>query len=148
MDLTGSFHGQLHANCVERGGAGILLLGIPGSGKSDLTLRLLEHGFSLVADDRVDISDGVARAPAALAGLLEVRGMGILRMRYTEWATIALAIELEASPVRLPGPRRHEALNVPLWALDPAPASAVARVSLALSCILGHATQLSGAFTA
>jgi HPr kinase/phosphorylase len=148
MDLAGSFHGQLHANCVERGGAGILLLGIPGAGKSDLTLRLLEHGFSLVADDRVDIADGVARAPSALAGLLEVRGLGILRVNYTEWATIALAIELEASPVRLPSPRRHQALGVPLCTLNPAPASAVLRVSLALSCVLGHTKQLAGAFAA
>jgi HPr kinase/phosphorylase len=148
MDLAGSFHGQIHANCVERGGAGVLLLGTPGSGKSDLTLRLLEHGFSLVADDRVDIANGVARAPAELAGLLEVRGLGILRMRYTEWAVVALAIELGAPSERLPSPRRHAALNVPLVQVDPHPASAASRVALALCCTLGQAEQVAGAFKA
>jgi HPr kinase/phosphorylase len=146
MDIAGVFHGQLHANCVERGGAGVLLLGESGSGKSDLTLRLMEHGFSLVADDRVDIANGVARAPAALAGLLEVRGLGVLRVRYTEAATIVLAIALGSRPVRLPAPQRYEALGVPLVTLDPLGASAAVRVRLALECALGHATPIVGAF--
>ena len=62
-----------------RSGAGVLLLGPPGSGKSDLVLRLLERGFMLVADDRVEIEGGIARPPPPLAGLLEVRGLGIVR---------------------------------------------------------------------
>jgi HPr kinase/phosphorylase len=146
MDDTGRFHGQLHANCVERGGAGVLLFGSSGSGKSDLTLRLLENGFSLVADDRVDISDGVARPPEALAGLLEVRGLGILRMRFTPSASIRLAIELAAPAARLPAPRVHPMLGVPFVAVNPKAPSATSRVALALACALGHAEQLSGAF--
>ena len=62
---------QIHASCAARDGAGVLLLGPPGSGKSDLVLRLLDRGFTLVADDRVVIEDGHASAPAALAGLLQ-----------------------------------------------------------------------------
>ncbi len=100
----------------------------------------------MVADDRVDIANGVARAPAAVAGLLEIRGLGILRMRYTEWAAIALVIELGAPPDRLPLPRRHPTLGVPVLALDPAPASAVSRVGLALACTQGHVMAVAGAF--
>ena len=52
---------QIHGSCASRDGNGVLLIGPPGAGKSDLVLRLLARGFDLVADDRVDIEDGVAR---------------------------------------------------------------------------------------
>src|SRR6516162_9304950 len=79
---------QIHASCAARDGAGVLLLGPPGSGKSDLALRLLDCGFMLVADDRVEVEGGVARPPPALAGLLEVRGLGILRLPYLQSARL------------------------------------------------------------
>ena len=123
-----------------------MLLGRSGSGKSDLALRLVEQGFLLVADDRVEIADGVARAPASLAGLLEVRGLGILRMRYSRQARIALAVELDGAPMRMPVPRRHAELGVPMLTLDAAPVSAAYRVALALGCALGQVEQVAGAF--
>src|SRR5271154_890830 len=98
---------QIHASCVAREGAGVLLLGRPGAGKSDLALRLLEVGFALVADDRVDIRDGLARAPEALAGLLEVRGLGIVRLAHVSAARVVLAVELGGEVARLPAPRRY-----------------------------------------
>ncbi len=73
---------QIHGSCACRAGDGVLLIGSPGAGKSDLVLRLLARGFDLVADDRVDIVDGMARPVPALAGLLEVRGLGIVRLAY------------------------------------------------------------------
>jgi HPr kinase/phosphorylase len=123
----------------------VLLLGPPGSGKSDLVLRLLDHGFALVADDQVDVEDGIARPPAALAGLLEVRGLGLVRVSHAPEARIRLAVTL-ARGERLPAPAIYAPLGVPMVHIDPAACSAPRRVALALDCALGRTTQLAGAF--
>jgi len=141
---------RLHASCAARanaqGGDALLLLGPPGSGKSDMLLRLLRHGFSLVADDQVIIEDGRARAPASLAGLLEVRGLGLFRLNYLPMATLRLVITLGQGADRLPEPRRHEVLDLPEITLDPALVSAPERAVLALDAACGRITQLAGAF--
>ena len=125
----------------------MLLLGPSGSGKSDLLLRLLDRGFALVADDRVELEGGVASAPAALAGLLEVRGLGLVHLPYVERATVALAVELGQGE-RLPAPATHSPSGQPLVHVDPAAASAPERVAMALDCALGRTRQLAGAFAA
>ena len=137
---------QIHASCVCRDGAGVLLLGPSGCGKSDLVLRLLECGFVLVADDRVDIADGIASAPEALAGLLEVRGLGILQLSHVKQSRLVLAVSLSGVGERLPEPDCHAVLDLPLMTIDPSAASATARVSRALDCALGHTAQIAGAF--
>lgn len=139
---------QLHASCVALDGIGVVFLGPSGAGKSDLALRMIDRGFVLVADDRVEILNGMAYPPAALAGLLEVRGLGILRLPHVPGARVALAVELGPDQPRLPAPRRHAALGVPLLALDPRPASTAQRVALALDCVHGRIAQTAGAFTA
>ena len=139
---------QFHGSCAARDGFGVLLMGPPGSGKSDLLLRLLPRGFDLVADDRVDVIDGIASAPPPLAGLLEVRGLGIMRLPHRAQATLALVVDLGALPSRLPMPARHAALDLPQVGIDAAAASAPERVALALDCALGRAVQLAGAFVA
>ncbi len=139
---------QIHGSCACRDGAGVLLLGPPGSGKSDLVLRLLGHGFTLVADDRVDIEKGVARAPEGLAGLLEIRGLGIIRLPAASEARLALAVDLALPRPRLPEPTRHPDLDIPVIGLDAASVSAALRVGLALDCALGRVAQLAGAFAA
>ncbi len=142
---------RLHASCAARanaqGGDAILLLGPSGSGKSDLLLRLLRHGFMLVADDQVIIENGLARAPDILAGLLEVRGLGIFRLPYMQTATIRLAAQMGREADRLPLPRRHNALGVPEVTLDPALPSAPERAALALEAACGRMAQTAGAFT-
>ncbi|MDX1541962.1 MAG: HPr kinase/phosphatase C-terminal domain-containing protein [Geminicoccaceae bacterium] len=128
---------RLHASCVALGGRGILLRGRPGSGKSDLALRLIDAGGSLVADDQVLIERHrqtlLARAPATLQGLIEVRGIGILRLDASE-ARLALVVDLDPVAERLPDPTVCRLLDVPLPAirLDPRAPSAAAIVRVAL----------------
>lgn len=136
---------QIHASCAARQGAGVLLLGAPGAGKSDLLLRLLDHGYDLVADDRVEVEHGIARPPARLAGLIEVRGLGILRFPFRAEAALALAVELGAGD-RLPRPERRH--GVPLVRIEAAHASAAARVTAALRCALGELPMVAGAMAA
>ena len=137
---------RVHGTCVARGGAGVLIVGPSGAGKSDLALRLLDRGFSLVADDQVDISDGLARAPAALAGLLEVRGLGIVRLPYLPDVKLNVVIALTDHIERLPVPERHAGLDLPVVRMNAAAASAPDRVALALDCALGRVAQYAGAF--
>lgn len=139
----------IHATCVALAGTGLLLRGASGSGKSDLALRLIDGGALLVADDRVALAleDGrvVARPPAALAGFLEVRGLGPMPMPSTAAAPVALVIDLVpgASIERLPEPRSCAYLGIvlPLFALDPFEASAPAKVR-----VMVHAAATAGAW--
>lgn len=139
---------RVHGSCASRGGGAVLIVGPPGSGKSDLVVRLLARGFSLVADDQVDVQDGVASPPPALAGLLEVRGLGIVRLDPTYPVPLRLVVELGPQPERLPQPARDTRFDLPLLRLDPTTASAPERVSLALDCAMGRVTQVAGAFAA
>lgn len=136
---------QIHGSCAARDGHGVLLLGPSGAGKSDLLLRLLHHGFALVADDRVCIEDGWARAPDPLAGLMEVRGLGIMRWPFMKQVRLALAVQL-AKPPRMPEPARHPETALPLVLIDPAKPSAPIRVAVALDCALSRVSQVAGAF--
>lgn len=94
---------NIHANCVDIDGKGILILGAPGSGKSDLSLRLI-HRFAarLVADDRCEIERKgeklFVKAPINLAGLMEVRGLGIIKFPYQTSTEIKIVIELVENP--------------------------------------------------
>lgn len=138
---------QMHASCAARDGEAVLLLGPPGAGKSDMVLRLLDHGFTLVADDRVEIGgDGMARPADALAGLLEVRGVGIVRLPHVAPARLRLGVALAPGAMRLPAPARHPDLDLPMVTIDPAAPSAARRVALALDCALGRVPQVAGAF--
>ena len=135
----------LHATCVARDGAGVLLLGPPGAGKSDLALRLLARGFDLVADDQVILTGTEAAPPPALAGLLEIRGLGIIRRPFV--APVRLALRVRLGP---PGPRLPQALPPGLAEiqLDAAAPSAPERVAMALDCATGRAVAVAGAFAA
>ena len=145
----------LHASSVAREGDAVLLLGPPGSGKSDLVLRLIDRGWRLVADDQVALAAeaGLLRAapPPALRGMLEVRGLGLFRdLPVAAPATLRLVARLvpRAELVRLPEPERwsEAGIALPLIRLDAFAASAVARLALALDAALGRARQHAGAF--
>ena len=116
---------------------GVLVEGPAGAGKSDLALRALAQGFSLVADDRVLLwtSGGrlFGRAPDALAGLLEVRGLQVIGVPALPLAEVVLIARCGA-PERIPEPRFTEILGValPLIEFDPREASAPAKLGRAL----------------
>lgn len=110
---------NIHATCVKlASGAGVLLMGPSGSGKSDLAIRLIDGGAVLVADDRCDLSvEGsslIARPPATLAGLIELRGVGIVTIPYAELVAVSLVVELvpRADVVRLPEPEQFTQLGI------------------------------------
>jgi HPr kinase/phosphorylase len=130
----------LHASCVELSGTGVVLLGPSGSGKSDLALRLIDGGARLVADDRVTIERCgerlVARAPEAIAGLIEVRGLGIMRVEHCPSSALGLVVALGcAPPPRLPERTTYEVLGLalPYLELDSRAPSACAKIRLALA---------------
>lgn len=149
---------RMHGSCAARAGMGVLLLGRSGSGKSDLSLRLIERGFDLVADDQVVIEDGVARPPDNLAGLIEIRGIGLLHLPHVAPVRLALVLALddptareagsgepnEPGDARLPQPRRDRRLGLPLLRIAAFEASAGLRVDLALDCIAGRRRLLAG----
>jgi HPr kinase/phosphorylase len=122
------------------------MVGPPGSGKSDLALRLLSRGFELVADDQVDIMDGIASCPKELAGLLEARGVGIVRLPYRPQARLALIVELNVHAERLPYPMQHPDLRLPVVRIDATAPSAPDKIALALDCATGRISQVAGAF--
>jgi HPr kinase/phosphorylase len=136
---------RLHASCAARGDDGVLLVGPPGAGKSDLLLRLIDRGFQLVADDQVDIDDGYARAPPPPAPVGEARGLGILRLKHQTCAKVALVVALQRGE-RLPMPARYDSLDLPMVCLDPWSVSAPLLVELALDGALGKLPFVTGAF--
>jgi HPr kinase/phosphorylase len=136
---------RLHASCAARDDAGVLLIGPSGAGKSDLLLRLIDRGYTLVADDQVEILGLTASAPPALAGLLEVRGLGIVRLPYLASTRLALVVMLQRGE-RMPMPTRYDDLDLPMVSVDPWTASAPLLVGLSLAAAQGKQPFVTGAF--
>ena len=143
--------GLVHATCVALKTSGrtwraVLLRGPSGAGKSDLAVRLIEAGARLVADDQTRLDRQgrrlIATCPKTLAGLIEVRGVGIVKLGRTQLlprATVALLVDLVPPQriERLPEPAREAILGIdlPVLALTPFEASASAKLRLALAQI-------------
>ena len=129
----------VHATAIAIEGNAILLRGPPGAGKSDLALRLIDGGARLVTDDQAELRRAdehiLVRAPAAIADLIEVRGVGILRVNAVAEAPLALLVDLvpSAEVERLPESRFEEVLGlaIPLITLAAFEASAAAKLRLA-----------------
>jgi RNase adaptor protein for sRNA GlmZ degradation len=138
----------VHATCVALEGvdgpAGVLLRGPSGAGKSDLALRLIDRGARLVTDDqcelrREDGADGirlVARAPASIAGALEVRGLGLMEVPCLAEAPVAILVDLVAPEEveRLPEDATEEilGLELPRIAISAFEAAAPAKLHMAI----------------
>jgi serine kinase of HPr protein (carbohydrate metabolism regulator) len=131
-----------HAGLIARrvGGRwlGVLIEGPSGSGKSDLALRALSHGFRLVADDRVLVwAEGgrlFGRAPDPLRGLIELRGVGVTRAPVIGFAEIGLLARL-GSPDRMPDPATETIVEVEI------PLLAAAAFELSTPAKLGRALE-------
>ncbi len=104
----------VHASAVLTGARAILIRGPAGAGKSRLALALIQAAACglipfacLVADDRVELAGAhgrlLARPPPVLAGLIEVRGLGIRRLDHEPVAVVGLVVDLAAAEAeRLP----------------------------------------------
>ena len=112
---------SVHASCVLVGARALLIRGPSASGKSQLALELIHAADTgglrfarLVADDRVHLTAAggrlLARPAASLAGLIEVRGTGLLRLPYEPCAVIGLVVDLGEDSNRLPAPEQRQAL--------------------------------------
>jgi HPr kinase/phosphorylase len=143
----------VHASAVLVGTRAVLIRGPSGSGKSRLALELIESergGFllfaRLVGDDRVHLQAAggrlLVRSVEALAGLIEVRGVGILRFRYEPIAVVGLAIDLAADAERLPDAHEQQAVLEGISL----PRLAVADGAKALPAVLALLTSWSEAF--
>jgi serine kinase of HPr protein (carbohydrate metabolism regulator) len=129
----------VHASTVAVDGRAVLITGPSGSGKSDLALRLIDRGFTLVSDDQTIVKrDGtrlLALAPPTIAGKLEIRGIGIIDMEHLDNVPVALIIELTGEIQRLPDDSRERPIlgvKLPFITIDAMTASAPSKVSLAL----------------
>jgi HPr kinase/phosphorylase len=144
----------LHGSCVALKDDGLLILGAPGAGKSDLVLRLIDHpGYGtgdelirarLVADDQTVIERRgmqlFASSPKPLAGLLEIRGQGIVTVHHVAEVRLALVARLmpAAEIERMPEVGRRYAiagLTLPEIAIDPTQLTAAARIRAALTAL-------------
>lgn len=133
---------NLHASTVARDGRAVVIAGVSGSGKSDLALRLIDQGFSLVSDDRTlvrrDHGKLVASAPLTIRGKIEIRGIGIVELPSIDDVPVALAVDLSSQLERLPEEGQERTIlgiPVPLVRVDAMTASAAAKVAIALETL-------------
>lgn len=113
----------VHASAVLAGSRAVLIRGPSGAGKSRLALALIEAARAgrlpfarLVGDDRVHLSSTggrlLVRPAAALAGLIEMRGVGIIRLAYEPCAVVGIVVDLGAGADRLPAAeQRHTVIE-------------------------------------
>jgi serine kinase of HPr protein (carbohydrate metabolism regulator) len=131
-----------NASCVAIGGRGLLITGEPGSGKSSLALALIDRGAVLVGDDgaTLELAGGRVQAspPPNIAGLIEVRNVGLVRLPTTR-APLALVLKLSRDTQRQP----HAAATYTLLG-QPLPLIALWPDSHALPLRAEHALALYG----
>lgn len=152
MDLDGAvetLHGTAIALVMDGVPRAALIRGTSGSGKSDLALRclalvpspLIPGPAHLVADDQVIVTRRddqlVVSPPASIAGLMEVRGLGIVALDWLATGRLAMFVDLVAREEvqRLPDPVPREAVlgvSLPVLRLHAFDASAAIKLMLSL----------------
>jgi serine kinase of HPr protein (carbohydrate metabolism regulator) len=130
----------LHVSCVAKDGRAILIAGRSGSGKSDLALRLVDRGATLVSDDYTIVKRVkgklVAAPPHNIEGKMEVRGIGLVSFDSVRDVPVCLAVDLDRDVERLPelhDPLTIAGVKVPVIGLRGLEPSAPIKVELALA---------------
>lgn len=108
----------VHGSAVSFKDRGLMITGDPGSGKSQLACEMVALGAGLVADDWVAIERGravglVMSAPKPIQGLMELRGIGLVRLPHVDQAPLTCIVDLNRGTAeRLPHPGRRTLLGV------------------------------------
>jgi len=129
----------VHASAVAIEGRAVLIGGRSGTGKSDLALRLIDRGAALISDDYTHIrrvrDQAIAGAPATILGKIELRGVGIVELEPAADVPVALFVDLDREPERLPDMSERRMLagvSIPTIGLSGFEASAPLKVEAAL----------------
>jgi HPr kinase/phosphorylase len=134
---------NIHGTAISISGDGVLIIGKSGSGKSDLALRLIDRGALLVSDDRVIIdnagSQPLLRTAPNVAGLIEVRGLGIVQVAYVTCAPLKLVVDLDGVVPRFLDQLQQQdiaGIDIPHIALAAFESSAAIKVEYALKTLV------------
>lgn len=130
----------IHATCVAIADTGIVIRGPSGAGKSDLALRLIDGGAELVSDDYCNVGADAGRLrltpPDNIAGQIEVRGYGIIKMPHRSSVTVGLVVDLKAETEieRMPETQTCiiDGITLPCLTVHAFAASAPAKIRLVL----------------
>jgi HPr kinase/phosphorylase len=146
----------VHSTTVAIAGRGIMLRGTSGSGKSELALRLMEQSGTglgranlragLIADDQTEVFERKGKlwvcCPKTISGLMELRGLGIIKVKPRAFCPLALVVDLRASAMieRMPEPADmlttllgHQVPRIMLDASQPSAAS-ILRLAFVQMC--------------
>lgn len=124
---------QVHASAVSVHGKGCLITGASGTGKSTLCFELMALGADLIADDRVDLSIAdesvLMSCPDAIRGVIEARGVGLIRTRFAEDpVACSLIVDLDHTAERIPLLQKRDLLGIPCGVINGAKRSGIASV--------------------
>ena len=131
---------KMHSSSVVIDDNGVLILGDSGSGKSDLALRLIDNGATLISDDisicRKNSNNIYLFCPPEIKGLLEVREIGIITVPFVERIKLRLVVNLKSkNNERFPKDNSFRILGIkiPLISIEGKNSSAVAKIKVKLN---------------
>tara|TARA_Y100000766_G_C18342899_1_gene335697 strand:- start:66 stop:491 length:426 start_codon:yes stop_codon:yes gene_type:complete len=131
---------RLYSSSIVFDDSGVLILGESGSGKSDLALRLIDSGATLISDDLTicnkKINNIFLSCPTQTKGLLEVREVGIITVPFVERIKLRMVVKLNIKKLkRIPDPKFFKILGLkfPLLELDGRNSSAVVKIKVKLN---------------
>ena len=131
---------RIHSTSVVIDDNGVLILGDSGSGKSDLALRLIDNGATLISDDisicRKNSNNIYLYCPPEIKGLLEVREIGIITVPFVERIKLRLVVNLNSNNnERFPKDTsfRIMGIKIPTINIEGKNSSAVAKIKVKLN---------------